>query len=125
MLKPVRMPLLTAPIDTTPVSAGASVTAVPGIGVNVSSGVGDDHSSAVIVTVVPTSARPTVLLKYAAMDVMVPSLGIEKAKLLIVASVMSGVVIITPVNELPNPIKDPVPTSPPAIDVIMIGVFEA
>jgi hypothetical protein len=60
---PVVIPLLTAPRETTPVSAGANVTMVPGIAVKVLSGVVDSYNSAVIVIVEPTRANATVLLK--------------------------------------------------------------
>ncbi len=39
--RPVVMPLLVVPMATTPVRAGANVTAAPGIGVKVLSGVVD------------------------------------------------------------------------------------
>lgn len=81
---PVTIPLEIVPIAITPVNAGASVTAVPGIGVKVLSGVADSYNSAVIVTVVPTRDNAVVVLKNAEMDVMVPSLGNENAKLSIV-----------------------------------------
>ena len=62
-----------------PVSAGAKVTEAPATGVKVSSGVVDSYSCAVIVIVEPTRASAAAVLRYAAIDVIVPSLGAEKA----------------------------------------------
>jgi hypothetical protein len=80
MDKPVRIPLLTVPIPSIPVSAGAKVTGVP-IGEKILSGVVELYNCAVMVIVDSTRARATVVLKYAAMDVIVPARGTEKAKL--------------------------------------------
>ena len=81
MLSPVSKPFEVVPMASAPVKAGASVTAVPAIGVNVLSGVVDSYSCAVMVTVVPTNAKATVVLKKAAIEVMVPSRGTENASL--------------------------------------------
>lgn len=76
---PVRMPFETVPNERIPVSGEAKVTAVPAIGENVLSSVGDEYNWAVTVTVDPTKLNATVVLKYAAIDVIVPSRGAEKA----------------------------------------------
>ena len=73
------MPLVIVPTVITPVKDGTRVTSAPGIGVKVSSGVGELYSCAVMVTVDRASVTVAATLKYAAISVMVPALGMEKA----------------------------------------------
>ena len=72
--KPVVKPFEIVPRESIPVNAGARVTIAPATLANELFGVGEDHNCAVIVTVVPTNARATVVLKYAASDVIVPQM---------------------------------------------------
>ena len=119
---PVRRPLLTFPAETTPVSAGASVTVVPAIGEKILLGVVELYSCAVMVTVDPTSARGVVMLKYAAIDVIIPSRGTEKAKLVFMPSppVRSMIAPNTVVSVAlaPNPKYDGKPGKPGATSVV-------
>ncbi|KXZ22705.1 hypothetical protein AXI58_07985 [Bacillus nakamurai] len=57
------------------------MTAAPGMGVNVLFGTVELYNCAVIVTVEPTSDKAAVVLKYPAIEVIVPLLGAENAKL--------------------------------------------
>ena len=69
------------PNETKPVSGGAKVTTAPGIGLKMLFGVVELYNCAVIVRVDPKSVNAAVVLKYADIDVIVPSRGIENAKL--------------------------------------------
>ncbi|MDF2567912.1 MAG: mucin 17-like protein, partial [Oscillospiraceae bacterium] len=122
---PVVSPLLIVPIATTPVSGGANVTIAPGIGANVLSGVVELYSCAVRVTVVPTRANATVVLKYAAIEVIVPSLGTEKAKFVNkpgppVKSIVAPNTVAS-VVEVPKPTIAGSPANPPNIVVGATG----
>lgn len=123
---PVRVPLLIAPTATTPVRAGAKVTAVPATGEKMLSGVVELYSCAVIVRVVPVRVNGAVVLKKASIDVIIPARGTEKAKLSAVAEgpVRSMVAPreVRPGPELPNPTKLGVPAAPSAIVVTVIGL---
>ena len=125
MDNPVLMPLLVVPIPNIPVKAGANVTVAPTTGEKVLSGTVELYNCAVIVTVEPTRASAAVVLKNAAIDVMVPSLGTEKAKLLKAEVLITPPTMLTPLVEFPNPIKPDVPTNPPAIVVMVTGSPEA
>jgi hypothetical protein len=76
---PVRIALLIVPTASMPVRAGANVTEVPATGEKVLSGVVELYNCAVIVIVDPTKANAVVVLKNAAIEVIVPSRGTEKA----------------------------------------------
>ncbi len=78
MDSPVRIPLLIAPTDNIPVSAGVSITAVP-IGEKVLFGAVELYNCAVMVIDDSIKAKPITVLKYAAIDVIVPARGTEKA----------------------------------------------
>src|SRR5436309_2491200 len=108
MLNPDVRPSLIVPNNTTPVNDGANVTSAPGTLVKLLSGVGDEYSCAVIVIVLPIRVRATVVLKYAAISVIVPARGIENAKLSTwpgppVRSMIPPVTIMFDVLELPKP----------------------
>jgi hypothetical protein len=81
MFNPLTIPLLIVPGASTPVRAGAKVTIAPGTGVNILSGVVDVYTWAVTFIVVPTRVSPVEVLKKADKEVIVPSRGIENAKL--------------------------------------------
>lgn len=113
-------------MDISPVNAGARVTIAPGIGEKILFGVTDWYNCAWMVTVLPTRVSARVVLKYALNAVIVPALGTENAKLVNVpaAFVKSIVVPNIPTEgaDDPNPIRLGIPTSPPAIVVIVIGM---
>lgn len=79
MASPLVIPELVLPRLMIPVRGGARVTAAPGIGVKVLSGAVDRYSWAVSVTSDPTRAAGTPTLAKALIEVIVPSLGMEKA----------------------------------------------
>lgn len=126
IFSPVVIPLLILPIEISPVNAGARVTIAPGIGEKILFGVVDWYICAWMVTVLPTSVSASVVLKYALNAVIVPALGTENAKLVNVpaAFVKSIVAPNTPTDgaDAPNPIRLGIPTSPPAMVVIVIGI---
>ena len=111
-----------------PVKAGANVTTAPGIAVNALFGVVDWYSVAVIVTVEPTRLKAAVILKYALILVIVPFLGIEKAKFVKVPAAFVISIVVptaeTPGALEPKPINPGVPTKPPAIVVKTTGIPE-
>ena len=117
MERPVVIPLTFSPIAITPVSAGASCTAAPGIAVNWLLEDEALYSCAVILTVVPIKLIPASTLKYAAKEFIVPFLGMENAKLLILVVSIIPLIIRIPVAELPKPTAAVVPTNPPSIVV--------
>mgnify|MGYP007113600141 FL=1 len=93
-------------------------------------GVVEIYNSAVIVIEEPIRSSDTSLLKYAAREVIVPSLGTEKAKLITGANIdpVRSMVPFTMgmfVAELPKPMMLAFPISPPAMVVIMTGAPEA
>lgn len=74
--------------------------------------------------------KPTVTLKYAEIDVMIPSLGIEKAKFVKGPAAVPVRSIVAPKTlnvgaELPNPINPPVPAAPPTSVVKDTGIPDA
>jgi hypothetical protein len=123
---PVRIPRLTSPIPIKPVRAGANVTTVPGIGEKVLSGVVELYNCAVMVIVEPIRDSDTTLLKKAAMSVIVPLRGTEKAILSNckgepVRSIVAPSMVVV-ATESPNAIKLPMPVAPNKVVVIATGV---
>ena len=102
----------------------------PEIAVKVLFGTVELYNCAVIVTVEPIRANATVLLKYAAIEVMTPARGEENAKSITgpkavpVRSIVPPTKLI-PVAEDPNPMRLVVPINPPAIVVIITGPPDA
>ncbi|KXZ23599.1 hypothetical protein AXI59_08405 [Bacillus nakamurai] len=126
IFNPVVIPLLMVPIDNIPVRGGDKVTAAPGMGVNVLFGTVELYNCAVIVTVEPTSDKAAVVLKYPAIEVIVPLLGAENAKLRSVPpapvrSIAPPPPTETPVTEFPKPTRLTVPINPPAMVVKAVG----
>ncbi len=78
-----------------------------------------------MVTVEPTRESSAVVLKKAAIDVIVPSRGTEKAKFVTLVRSIVGPSTVMPTPELPNPTKAGMPTNPPVTDVIVIGAPDA
>jgi hypothetical protein len=118
---PVFIPLLTVPIETGPLSGGDKLTNAPLTGVNKLFGAVDSYSCAVKVIVVPINDNPTVVLKHAARDVIIPSLGIEKAIFaIVVVSIVSPMTLI-PDTLLPNPMALVVPIKAPTTVVKTLG----
>ena len=81
------------------------MTNAPGTGAKLSSGVGELYNCAEMVTVEPVRDTAAPMLKYAAREVITPSLGIENATLL------SPVVSMIPPSRVavsfePKPMRD-------------------
>lgn len=129
ILSPVVVPDESEPIAKTPVSAGASVTTAPGTAVKALFGVAELYRVACMVTVDPIRDSASVVLKKAEILVIVPLLGIEKAKFVNVpAALVKSMIppdIDKPAAELPIPIKAGSPTNPPAMVVKVTGLPDA
>lgn len=126
--RPVTVPEDICPTEITPVNAGANVTSAPATAVKLLFGVDELYNCAVIVIVLPTRLNAAVVLKNADILVIVPALGIEKAKFVRVPAAfvrsMIPPAMLTPGAEDPKPINPGVPTSPPAIVVRDTGIPE-
>lgn len=125
---PVTVPEDMVPRASMPVSDGDNVTTAPGTAVKLLFGVEELYNWAVIVMVLPRRLNAAVVLKNAEILVIVPFLGIEKAKFV---NVPAGFVrsitpprILRPGAEDPKPRKPGVPTRPPAMVVSDNGMPE-
>ncbi len=81
MLRPVREPFSSVPMEMTPVREGVRLISVPAIGENTLLGVVDWYICAVTTTVEPIRESAAVVLKKALNDVIVPARGTWNAKL--------------------------------------------
>ncbi len=77
----------------------------------------------------PTKDSASVVLKNAAIDVIMPLRGIENAKLVSVPAGFVKLIVLSTIDspgaEFPNPRNPGVPIKPPAIVVSDIGIPEA
>jgi hypothetical protein len=118
------VPVAVSPTATTGPKAGAKFTATP-VGVKVLLAAGAIHNSALTVPAAP-KVTPTVALKNADMDVIVPARGTTNAKSGMFVAPTPRVSVpalrLTVGAELPNPTIAPVPTNPPATVASATGV---
>jgi hypothetical protein len=118
------VPNAVAPTATTGPKAGAKFTATP-VGEKVLLAAGAIHNSARTVPAAP-KVTPTVALKNADMDVIVPARGTTNAKSGMFVAPTPRVSVpalrLTVGAELPNPTIAPVPTNPPATVASATGV---
>ena len=129
---PVVIPLVIVPTGITPVNTGASVTIAPGTGVKISLGIVELHNCAVIVSEAmpePVISIRDAVLKYAAIDVIVPSRGAENAILRLIPKLLERFIIppvaLIPDAESPNPRRPTSSGKPFASALTKIGEPDA
>jgi len=122
---PVRIADDIVPTETTPVMAGDNVAKVLEIGEKVLSGIIDEYNCALTVMVEPTKLNGAVVEKYVEILVIIPSLGMDHAKLSStpedpVKSIVEFK-LVNPIPEPPNPRNAGIPARPSDIDVRETG----